>query len=281
MVNLSAIQLTTEPDVAANLAVIEAQVAAITKHDDGLHQIVVLPECCLYFGGKDSQQLALAKQTYAKNELKSALSAIAKKYNVSLVAGSVPLYREKEDKFTNSCCVFNPSGEELAQYDKLHLFDVEVQDNEKHYLESKYTLAGDKAVTVKVAGLTLGLSICYDLRFPELFRHLRSQGAQVITVPSAFTKVTGEAHWHALLRARAIENQVYIIAAAQYGKHKNGRETYGHSMIIDPWGEIIEQLPDGIGHITGQIDTHKITQVRKAIPVQTHNKFTTKLINHE
>ncbi|MDO6426312.1 carbon-nitrogen hydrolase family protein [Thalassotalea sp. 1_MG-2023] len=280
MVNISAIQLTTAPDVATNLTVIEQQLSTLTASTNQQH-IVVLPECCLYFGGKDSQQLALARQTCNDDALRVALATLAKKYGVCLIAGSVPLYQAKEDKFTNSCCVFNAAGDEVAQYDKLHLFDVEVQDSEKHYLESKYTLAGNKVVTVDIAGITVGLTICYDLRFPELFRQLRNKGAQVITVPSAFTKVTGEAHWLALLRARAIENQVYIVAAGQYGTHSNGRETYGHSIIIDPWGEIIEQLPEGIGHITAQIDTAKITQVRKAIPVQTHNKFTTKLINHE
>jgi len=262
------------PDVDANLAFIEQQLSTLSRNEQHL---VVLPECCLFFGGKDAQQLALAEKTVNQTEfistLVSSLSALALKYNVYLVAGSIPLLTDKKDKFTNSSCVFSPQGEQLARYDKIHLFDVNVDDNEKNYRESNYTQAGKQTSLVKTSFASVGLSICYDLRFPELYRCLRTQGADIITVPSAFTQVTGAAHWQALLQARAIENQVYIIAAAQHGVHKNGRETWGHSMIISPWGEILTSLATGVGLINAKYSPEKLAKVRSSMPVCEHNQF--------
>jgi len=278
MVRLTAIQLTSVPNIDENLFVIEQQLAQLAKCDD---HIVVLPECCLFFGGRDKEQLALAEQTYAEQNLKLALSTLAKKYAVNLVAGSIPVLQPEVQKFTNTCFVFSHTGKLLTQYDKIHLFDVEVADNEKTYLESRYTHAGKNIVCTQVAGVTLGLSICYDLRFPELFRQLTTLGANVISVPSAFTKVTGAAHWETLLRARAIENQSYIIAAGQQGIHVNGRETWGHSVIIDPWGEIVAQIAEGIGSISVDVDFAKLDEIRRTIPVNKHNQFMTKLKIYE
>jgi len=240
-----------------------------------------LPECCLFFGGRDKEQLLLAQKTHKHQELASHLAQLAFKYQLYLVAGSIPIFCSSENKFTNSCLIFSPKGEPLARYDKLHLFDVEVADNEKNYLESKYTQRGNKVVCQKVADVTLGLSICYDLRFPELFRQLTELGANVITVPSAFTHVTGKAHWQPLLQARAIENQVYIVAAGQYGTHENGRETWGHSMIISPWGEIITSIDTGQGTISADVDFEELTYIRRTIPVAVHNQFITKLKTYE
>ncbi len=278
MVKLTAVQLTSMPDVNENLNAIRQQLDSL---DSAPQHIVVLPECCLFFGGRDQQQLALAKTTYAEQSLTQQLASLAKHYQITLVAGSVPLYQPDSDKFTNTCMVFAPNGELLAQYSKIHLFDVEVQDNEKTYLESRYTQAGNKVRALDAAGVTLGLSICYDLRFPELYRALTQAGAQVITVPSAFTKVTGQAHWQSLLQARAIENQVYIVAAGQSGVHQNGRETWGHSMIIDPWGEILTCLDTGVGTISAELDFTKLANVRQAIPVAEHNQFISKLKTYE
>ncbi len=274
MIRVSAIQLTSLPDVVQNLSEIDNQLAKLTIHD---HHIVLLPECCLFFGGKDSQQLELAKETYENNRLVEALGHLASNYAITLVAGSIPIFCDSSGKFTNSCVVMSPTGERINRYDKIHLFDVDVQDSEKNYLESKYTQPGSSLVTQQISDVTLGLSICYDLRFPELFRQLTTLGANVITVPAAFTKVTGEAHWQTLLSARAIENQVYIVAAGQQGVHANGRETWGHSMIIDPWGKIISCLEEGVGVISADIDLTHLTRVRRSIPVATHNQFTTKL----
>ncbi|GHF82931.1 carbon-nitrogen hydrolase family protein [Thalassotalea marina] len=274
MIKLSAIQLSSSPNVQDNLATIERLMSQLPFAEQ---HIVVLPECCLFFGGTDRAQLDLAKQDATTNELKTGLSKLAKQYNVTLVAGSIPQYIEQQDKFYNTCCVFSGSGELLTQYHKMHLFDVDVNDSEKQYRESRYTEKGTSAITKTLDSLTLGLSICYDLRFPELYRHLTTLGAQVITVPAAFTKVTGKAHWLPLLQARAIENQVYIVAAGQYGVHDNGRETWGQSVIINPWGEVLSEITQGVGTISADFDLDTLQSVRQAIPVAQHNQFITKI----
>ncbi|WP_223270283.1 carbon-nitrogen hydrolase family protein [Colwellia sp. C1TZA3] len=278
IMQLCAIQMSSNTRVEDNIADIEQQLATL---EQAQQQLVLLPECCLFFGGKDKAQLALAKENQESNELKNQLGKLAMKYNVFLVAGSIPVLSNQPEKFTNSCFVFSPEGQELASYDKIHLFDVAVQDNEKNYCESRYVKAGDRVSVVDVAGLNVGLTICYDLRFPELFRQLCQQGAKIITVPSAFTRVTGAAHWQTLLQARAIENQVYIIAAGQEGVHLNGRETWGHSMIISPWGEILTQLDTSKGIICADYQEQELDKVRKAMPVATHNRFKNKLMSYE
>jgi len=287
MVKLSALQLRSVPDVGDNFRLIDRQLEALiaeSAHDD--EHIVVLPECCLFFGGKDQQQLALAKesdqlayQNLFVSTLQEQLSRLAKRYQVFLVAGSIPLLSSTDDKFTNTCCVFSPEGDLLSQYDKIHLFDVNVKDSEKQYRESRYTQGGSEIISTTAAGINVGLSICYDLRFPELYRSLTALGADIITVPSAFTAVTGQAHWQALLQARAIENQVYIIAAGQQGVHDNGRETWGHSMIISPWGEILACIEEGTGTISAEFSRQALEEVRKAIPVAEHNQFESQLKN--
>ena len=279
MVKLSAIQLCSVPNVEENLKVITEQLSLLCDPDitqDNEH-IVVLPECCLFFGGKDSEQLTLAKQTQQSNQLVKALAQLAQQFEITLIAGTIPLLSSSGDKFTNASCVFSPQGELIGQYNKIHLFDVNVNDNEKNYLESKYTQAGTSVENVKCGPVNIGLSVCYDVRFAQLYRQLSVQGATIIVVPSAFTRVTGKAHWQALLQARAIENQVYIVAAAQEGVHLNGRETWGHSMIISPWGEILACKPSGEGFISSEYRQEEINQVRAAIPVHEHNKFTVEL----
>ncbi|NMP31944.1 carbon-nitrogen hydrolase family protein [Thalassotalea sp. M1531] len=278
-VKLSAIQLCSVPDIKANLAKIEQQLAQLPQADE---HIVVLPECCLFFGGKDRQQLTIASQEKSISQMQEGLSSLAKRFSLYLVAGSIPVANSVDtDKFANTCLMFAPNGELLLHYQKIHLFDVEVEDSEKNYLESRYTSPGKDLAVADLPFAKLGLSICYDLRFPELYRSLTVCGADIITVPAAFTRVTGKAHWQALLQARAIENQVYIVAAGQEGRHENGRETWGHSMIISPWGEILAQLPSGIGCISADYDAELIKQVRNNIPVAKHNRFKTELIHDE
>lgn len=275
---LSAIQLTSKPSIGHNLATIANFLQQLVDQyqNSPVQHLVVLPECCLFFGGKDAEQLQLAKETSKDQKLISLLSKLAIKYQVTLVAGSIPLL-SSENKFTNSCCVFSPKGEVLAQYDKIHLFDVDVNDNEKQYCESKFTQKGDSSKVVQTHNVNVGLSICFDLRFAGLFQQLRSKGADIITVPSAFTRVTGQAHWQVLLQARAIENQVYIIAAAQEGVHENGRETWGHSMIISPWGEILSTLATAEGIISCAFSSAKIKRIRAEMPVIKQNQFTVEL----
>lgn len=284
MVKLSAIQLCSTPDVDQNLAVINQLLLDLDKSAE---HIVVLPECCLFFGGEERQQLELAQQTQYNNYLQSKLADLARQHQVYLVAGTIPLlFNDKEnptnnEKFTNASCVFSPAGELLATYHKIHLFDVEVNDQTRSYFESSYTQAGSELNIVNTGFANLGLSVCYDLRFPELYRTLRTQGADIISVPSAFTYQTGKAHWQALLQARAIENQCYIIAAGQQGVHKNGRETWGHSMIVSPWGEILSCIPEQSGIISVEYKPDEISRIRAMMPVQDHNQFTTELIHEK
>ena len=275
---LCAVQMCSSTSVEENIADIAQQLATL---DQDKQQLVVLPECCLFFGGKDKAQLLLAEQDQIEHRLTSQLAALAKRFNVFLVAGSIPVQSKVAGKFTNTCVVFSPEGLELGSYDKLHLFDVAVADNEKSYCESRYALAGERVSVVDIADVKLGLSICYDLRFPELFTQLAQQGAKIISVPSAFTRVTGAAHWQTLLQARAIENQVYIIAAGQEGVHLNGRETWGHSVIISPWGEILAQKDTGKGIICANYNEQELLKVRQAMPVAAHNRFNNKLMSYE
>lgn len=278
-IQLCAIQLTSTPDVDHNLHVIEQQLKQLRKEHSGVNEqlLVVLPECCLFFGGQDKAQLTLAEQTFTTHSLSKSLANLAKKYQCFLVAGSIPLWLPEQQKFTNSCQMFSPVGELLCQYNKIHLFDVDVDDSEKCYRESKYTKAGNHVSLAELPFANVGLTICYDLRFPELFRQLTVLGAEIICVPAAFTKVTGKAHWLPLLQARAIENQVYIVAAGQQGIHQNGRETWGHSIIIDPWGETQALLESGVGYISAPFKANRINDVRTNIPVAKHNQFSVRL----
>ena len=234
---------------------------------DNIRHLVVLPECCLYFGGKDSEQLALAQSCSIDNDLLVHLSQLAKQFSVYLVAGTVPILTAEGNKFTNSSCVISPKGELLNRYDKIHLFDVAVSDTTQQYCESRYTHAGSKLSVVQTEFANIGLSVCFDLRFPALFERLTKQGANIITVPSAFTRITGKAHWQTLLQARAIENQVYIIAAGQEGIHENGRETWGHSMIVSPWGEVLACLPEKEGYISVDFQPSEVERIRKSMPL--------------
>jgi len=276
MARLSAIQMKSVPDVEENLATIETQLAELPTSDEHL---VLLPECCLYFGGRDKDQLGISQDKELSELMYNSLANLASKYQVDLVAGSIPISssRSAKERFTNTSIVFNKQGKEQARYSKIHLFDVEVNDGEKNYSESNYTEPGGEVVNVDLGYANVGLSICYDVRFPELYRSLRGLGANIITVPAAFTKVTGQAHWQTLLQARAIENQVFIVAAGQQGTHANGRETFGHSMIIDPWGDIMTYLSTDEGAVTTEFSLEHLKQVRKAMPVESHNQFESKL----
>jgi len=269
MVKLSAIQLNSKPDVEQNVRTIAQQLAKLTlvENNEEIEHIVVLPECCLFFGANDQAQLSLAQQSKNNNELQLALSQLAKHYKVTLIGGTIPIITEGGNKFTNTSCAFNSCGELIARYDKIHLFDVNVADSEKTYCESRYTQAGNKACIAKTSLANIGLSVCFDIRFPLLYQKLNELGADIITVPSAFTRVTGKAHWQTLLQARAIENQVYIIAAGQEGVHANGRETWGHSMIISPWGEILACLEQGEGIITSDFIPLEIQRIRTSMPL--------------
>ena len=270
MVKISAIQLNSTPNVEQNIQTIANQLAKLTQtsNSEEVDHIVVLPECCLFFGVSDQAQLSLAQRSKSHNELQYSLSQLAKQYKVTLIGGTIPIITDGGNKFTNTSCAFNSLGELITTYDKIHLFDVNVADNAKTYCESRYTKAGNKACIAKTPLATIGLSVCFDIRFPLLYQRLSELGADIITVPSAFTRVTGKVHWQTLLQARAIENQVYIIAAGQEGVHANGRETWGHSMIISPWGEILSCIEQGEGIITSDFIPSEIQRIRTSMPLK-------------
>ena len=226
----------------------------------------------MLFGGHESQQLQYAGDV-SSSPLKTALSALAEQFKVYLIAGSIPRLAE-DGRVYSRCYFFDDAGQVLGQYDKLHLFDVDVVDGTRQYRESDTFCPGDQLSVVDTPFGKVGLAICYDLRFPDLFRALRLAGADFIALPSAFTKVTGQAHWQPLIQARAIETQCFVLAAAQWGQHnEGGRETWGQSMIVDPWGEILAQRQDGIGWVQARIDTAKQQLIRQQMPVVSHNRF--------
>ena len=270
-------QCQSSRDVSANLLFIESQLEELTRErlqwDKDAPHLVVFPECCLLFGGHESQQLAYAGDSHL-SPLKSALSALAARYCVYMVAGTIPALAE-DGRVYSRCYLFDDKGDTLGQYDKLHLFDVDVADGTKQYRESETFCPGNHISVIDTPFGKIGLTICYDLRFPDLFRALRLAGAEIITVPSAFTKVTGEAHWQVLLQARAIETQCFILAAAQWGAHNEGsRETWGQSMVIGPWGEVIAEQKTGIGWVHADIDVAEVHSIRSKMPVAQHNRFT-------
>jgi predicted amidohydrolase len=271
--NLSAVQMISVSDPAANLVRLKA---LLDKLSPARNQLVLLPENILSFADKETY-LLLAEEL-GNGHYQEQLGALAKQYQCYLVCGSFPIKSGLENKVFTTTLVFSPQGKLISHYHKLHLFDALITDSKGVYKESDTFMQGqdtalfdwilDSSSTVKV-----GLAICYDLRFPALFQTLREQGAEIILVAAAFTKVTGEAHWQPLLQARAIENQCYIIAANQGGTHSCGRETFGHSMIISPWGEVLSQLQFGEGVIQAAFDKSLVKEVRQTMPVALHNRF--------
>jgi predicted amidohydrolase len=232
---LTAVQLTSSPDPSDNLATLRDLFQQLPP---ARPQLVVLPEACLCFGAGDERQRAIAELP-GSGPMQEGLAALARDFGVWLVAGTIPLIDQpQQQRFSAASLLYNPAGECLARYNKINLFDVEVADSTGTYRESAATLPGTEIVTVTTEIGTIGMAVCYDLRFAELFRQLRLAGADIIVLPSAFTQVTGSAHWHVLTQARAIEQQCALVAAAQVGQHANGRQTYGHALVVDAWGSI-------------------------------------------
>ena len=266
-VQLTALQMSSRPDPQDNLAIVAKLLEQLPA---ARPQLVVLPEAFSCFGAGDRAQLAMA-EPYKDGEVQKQLAALAKKHEVYLVGGTLPV--DAGERFSAASILFGPDGAILNRYDKIHLFDVDVADNTKEYRESKWTQPGSKVVTTETDFGVVGMAVCYDLRFPELFRALRQAGSQIIVLPSAFTQVTGKAHWHALVRARAIEQQVFIVAPGQVGEHANGRETFGHSIIVNPWGEILAEQELDEGVVSVSVDVADIEPIRKQMPVAQQNQF--------
>ncbi len=259
---VAAIQMASGPSVSANLEeagrLIEDAVSQKAK-------LVVLPEYFCIMGMKDTDKLAVREEP-GDGQIQRFLSDMAKRLGIWLVGGSVPLASPESNKVYNSCLVYADTGEQVARYDKIHLFGLQL--GHERYAEEKTIKAGNKVVTVDSPFGRIGLSICYDLRFPELFRMMNK--VDIILAPAAFTAITGKAHWEVLVRARAVENMAYVIAPGQGGYHVNGRETNGDSMIVDPWGVVMERLPRGSGAVVARLDPEYQASLRTNLPALDH-----------
>ena len=259
------IQLTSSAQVAENLAQIEAY---MIKARDEAVDLVVLPENFAFMGLKDTDKMQIA-EVAGQGPIQDKISKLAKQLGLWVVAGTIST-KAQGSKVRSSCFVYDDKGLTVARYDKIHLFDVRVSEQEAHQ-ESSTVEPGNELVVVDTPIGKIGLTVCYDLRFPELYQQLMAKGAQIFTVPSAFTEVTGLAHWEILLRARAIENLAYVLAPGQVGHHENGRETYGHSMVVEPWGKILAQKELGLGMISAEIDLQRLEQLRLHFPCIEHH----------
>ncbi|MBT8439055.1 MAG: carbon-nitrogen hydrolase family protein, partial [Gammaproteobacteria bacterium] len=230
------------------------------------------PENFAYMGKAESDVLAI-KEQQGDGPLQNFLSQLASKHGIWIVGGTVPIECCDQSKVFASSLVYNDRGEQVARYDKIHLFDVHLVEADEQYSESSTIEPGSETCVINTPFGKLGVAICYDLRFPELFRNLVDRGVEIIALPAAFTAITGKAHWETLVRARAIENLSYVIAAAQGGFHLSGRETYGHSMIVDPWGSVLAQVPRGPGSVSVKIDIDFLTNTRRNFPCIDHRKL--------
>ncbi|APZ42758.1 carbon-nitrogen hydrolase family protein [Acidihalobacter ferrooxydans] len=269
MRRVAAVQMASGPNITANL--LEAGKHIAGAADEGA-RLVVLPENFSLMPEYDQERVA-AVEDDGSGPTQDFLAEQAARHRVWLVGGTVPLRSADPERPYAACLVYGPDGRRAARYDKIHLFDVQLDDTGEQYHESASTMPGRDVVTLDTDVGRLGLAICYDLRFPELFRALLDRGAQIIAVPAAFTAHTGRAHWEPLLRARAIENLVYVIAAAQGGYHVSGRETYGHSMIVDSWGGVLAQRERGAGTVCAQIDPERQHRVRRSFPSIDHRRL--------
>lgn len=261
-VKVAAIQMASGPVVASNLNEAERLIEVAVNQGA---KLVVLPEYFAIMGLTDTDKVRVREQE-GQGPIQEFLSKIAKKHKVWLIGGSIPLESNQANKVRNSCLVYNDKGIQVARYDKIHLFGLDLGNEQ--YVEAKTIEAGDAIVVVDTPFGKIGLSICYDLRFPELYRAMGE--VDILVVPSAFTETTGKAHWESLVRTRAIENLCYMIAPAQGGYHLSGRETHGNSMIVDPWGTILDRLPRGSGVVLASINKQYQTSLRKGLPALTH-----------
>jgi predicted amidohydrolase len=263
---IAAIQMTSGPDVSANLR--DARALLEQAAERGA-KLAALPENFSFMGLSDADKRGVAEDE-GGGPVQDFLAATARRLGLWIVGGTVPLRGAGDGRVAAASLVYDAAGERRARYDKIHLFDVHVPEREERYRESAHVAPGSSPELVETPAGRLGLSVCYDVRFPELYRRLSAAGAELLSVPSAFTEPTGRAHWEPLLRARAIENLCFVVAPAQSGFHANGRETHGDSMIIDHWGRVLARLPRGRGCITAQIDLERQRRDRGSFPALSH-----------
>jgi len=270
MIRVAVIQMVSTADVKTNLQTAADLIQqAVADHAEFL----VLPENFPLMGHEEHDKVAIL-EPQGEGPIQDFLKIQANQHSIWLMGGSIPLQASVPDKIRAACLLYNPTGECIARYDKMHLFDVSVDSGgDETYNESGTIEAGDQIVVAKTPFANIGMSICYDLRFPELYRKMHTQDVNMITVPSAFTATTGKAHWESLLRARAVENLCYIVASNQGGTHINERETWGHSMIMDPWGKVLAIVEEGPGFACADVGMDHLRDLRKTFPTLEHRKL--------
>ena len=269
MTKCAAIQMASSSTISVNLQEAEKLIAeAVTAGA----KLVALPENFALMGNHETDKLK-AKEVDGSGPIQDFLATVAKKYAVWVVGGTIPMATDDSNKVRAACLIYNDQGERVGRYDKVHLFDVNVPGTQEVYRESDSIEPGTEPQVFDTPFGRLGVAVCYDLRFPEFFRKMSVQGVDILVVPSAFTAETGAAHWEVLLRARAVENLCYVIAPNQGGLHTNGRKTFGHSMIIDPWGIVLDCYKTGSGYVLAEIDPERLEKVRGAFPVLNHRCF--------
>jgi len=267
--NVAAIQMASGPSVSANLMEAERLINVAVERGA---KMVVLPENFSFMGLAEDDKLRVAEVDGA-GPVQGFLSAQARKHGIYVVGGTIPISTNSPTHIRAACLMFDSAGKRAARYDKIHLFDVHLEEGNEQYAESKTIEPGNEVCCVDTPFGRLGLAVCYDLRFPEQFRQMAESGIDIIVLPSAFTAITGKAHWQHLVCARAIENLCYLIAPNQGGYHVSGRESYGHSMIVDPWGGVVDRLESGSGVVVAEVDREVIARVRKNFPVLEHRRL--------
>ncbi len=274
MGRIGLIQMTSSSDVNENINYIEQQTVLLAEQGA---QWVITPENAVVLGNRADYHSNA--EPLADGPIQQRIARLAVEQQVWILIGSMPI--NTASGVTTTSILFNPQGYIAAHYDKLHMFDVDVSDTHQRYRESETFTAGSNVVAVDTPFGKVGLTICYDVRFPHLYSELRRQGAQLLLVPAAFTAVTGKAHWEVLLRARAIENQCWVIAVGQTGKHACGRETWGHSMVINPWGEVVASLAQAADSLIVDIELEQLESVRRTMPISDHTRFQNQFIENK
>lgn len=267
---VAAVQMASNDEIAVNLAAAGRLLAAAA---DAGAALAVLPENFAFFGRHEAAKNAIAEND-GEGRIQDFLAETAQRHGIWLVGGTIPLRAANEpDRSYAASLVYDTEGRRAARFDKIHLFDVAVPDTGERYRESASSIPGTEPVTVDTPLGRLGLSVCYDLRFPELYRTYAAAGAELLAIPSAFTSATGRAHWEVLVRARAIENLCTVIAPNQGGRHPGGRETWGDSLVVDPWGRILDRVASGPGIAIGEVDRDALRRTRERFPVLEHRRL--------
>ena len=266
---VACIQMASSPNIGANLLEAERLIEEAVSQQA---RLVVLPENFALMGKMETDKVQ-AREADHNGPIQTFLAEQAARHGIWLVGGTIPMVASDENKVRATCLVFDDTGKQVARYDKIHLFDVELVDSDEQYTESETIEPGDKVVVIDSPFGRMGVAVCYDLRFPELFRQQLEDGMEILVLPSAFTAITGRAHWEVLVRARAIENLCYVIAPDQGGYHLSGRETYGHSMIVDPWGTVLNSLARGPGVVCADIELGRLNSARRNFPSIEHRRL--------